>query len=320
MKRCLPLIASIFALALAGCSAGGITAPRYVLSYGIGDYPPAGPDTGDLSSPSGDAEAMRDLLVSDGYTDLGTRTDSGATSANIRNDILGLSSLEDDSIVVIFYSSHGTYDMNNDVAYLVPYDSVDGAGNITPSTAGNLISPSELDSWIAQSGKRNVIVIINTCYSGGFVDPGSSIDTAPQNYGPHDDGTTPISGVLSALGRFGELLSKNAHDSANPGPIVISAAGSRESSYEYSDPYFEGHGLFPYFILKAADSGDANGDGFVTATEAYEYAVAGIKAKWNSLAPYVDPEVDPNQGNILVYADFMPHISGGARDLVLFQK
>jgi hypothetical protein len=307
------------AFLIAGCSAGSITASRYVLSYGISDYPAS---SAHLSSPAIDAQSISDLLVSDGYASRSLRVNSDATKDNIRSDILSLSSLEDDAIVVIFYSSHGTYNMYNDVAYLVPYDAIDDVtGEITAATAQYLISPQELNDWIAQSGQRNVIVIINTCYSGGFVDPESSIDTAPQNYGPYDDGTTPASGVFSALGHFGELLSKNARESGKPGPIVISASGAHESSYEYSDPFYEGHGLFPFFILKSADSGDKNGDGFVTATEAYEYAVAGIKSKWNSLALlYVDPEVDSNQNYILVYADFMPHISGGARDLVLFQK
>jgi hypothetical protein len=328
----LAALAALIAALSAGCSAGKITVPRYVLSYGVGNYRPVTTDSGDLSTPAPDAIAIRDLLVSEGYADgysdyhVGARTDTAVTHDQIRSDILGLSSLESDAIVVIFYSSHGTYappgnGSGYEGAYLVPYDAVDASGNLTTATAVYLISPSELSSWISQSGKRNVIVIINACYSGGFVDSGSSTDIAPQNYGPNDWGTTP-SGVWTALGKFGDLLSKNASESGKPGPIVISAAGTNESSYETTDPYYEGHGVFPFFILKAATSGDADGDGFVTTTEAYQYAVSGIKLNWNMyFQSYYNPTVgyDGNQG-FYVYPDFMPHISGGSRDLVLFSK
>jgi len=316
MRTYYAIAALSLAAALAGCSAGSITVPRYVLSYGISDYA----DDGDLNSPADDAQFMRSLLVADGYTALQTAacTDSAVTKSQIQSDISSLASLESDSIIVIFYASHGTYFESGSYAgyegaYLVPYDAInaDGSGVLT-----NLISPTELSGWISQSGKRNVIVILNTCFSGGFVDSGSSIDTAPQNYGPYDDGTTP-SGLWTAIENFGTLLSKNASDSEAPGPIVISAAGSEEVTYELTSAYsyiFDDHGIFPYFIIKAAESGDANGDGYVTATEAYAYAVSGIKSNWNV---YYQGEYDSETGT---YADFMPHISGGARDLVLYSN
>jgi hypothetical protein len=339
MKRVLPLIASLFALLLAGCSAGSITAPRYVLSYGVSDYvqgytgPYDDPNTEaddiydyppnpDLNAPAFDAQSMHELLVADGYSaalQAVACTDQYATKEQIRTDILALSSLDDDSIIVIFYSSHGTYAPAGYIAgyegaCLVPYDAIDPATCAT--VVDRLITPAELSSWISQSGKRNVIVIINTCFSGGFVDPGSSVDIAPQNYGPNDWGTTPL-GLWTAIGYFGTLLSKNADESGTPGPIVISAAGSEEVSYELApiDSYLlDNHGIFPYFIIQAAEKGDADGDGFVTATEAYAYAVAGIKTEWNF---YMQNNYDSETQS---YADFMPHISGGARDLVLFQK
>jgi uncharacterized caspase-like protein len=315
MRKIAWALAAATILLAAGCSAGTITAPRYVLSYGISDYPAA---SSHLTAPEVDAQALNDLLVSEGYVSRDVLKNSAATKANIRADIQGLSSVESDAIVVIFFSGHGTYVAEGELTgyqgtYIDPYDAVDVNGYVMDSTAANMISPAELSDWLSLAGTRNVILILNTCYSGGFVDPGSSIDLAPQNYGPFDGGTAPAFGILSALGSIGDLISKNSRDSGKPGPIVISASGSEESTYELTSA-FDGHGIFPFYILRAADSGDANSDGFVTATEAYEYAVKKIKSDWNYFEQfYYDEESDQ-------YYDFMPHISGGARDLVLFSK
>jgi hypothetical protein len=320
-------LAAAAALLAAGCSAGKITAPRYVLSFGVGDYGYTYPGDDDedhqdptLLCPKPDAISLCSLLESQGYQRKSLLFDDTATKENIRHDILDLSSVEPDAIVVIFFSGHGTYIAAGTLAgylgaYLAPYGAVDSSnGFITSDTANSLISPEELGNWLTQAGMRNVIVILNTCYSGAFVDPGSSIDTAPQNYGIYDEGTVPFSGILSALGSIGGLVSKNARDSGSPGPIVISAAGSHESSYESYSPEYEGHGILPFYLFKAASGGDFNSDGFVTATEAYKYVSSQIRLNWNSTRQFI---YDSSSGQ---YADFMPHISGGARDLVLFSN
>jgi hypothetical protein len=113
---------------------------------------------------------------------------------------------------------------------------------------------------------------------------------------------------------FGELLSKNAGQNGQPGPIVISAAGSEESAWESTSSYFEGHAVFTYFLFEAAAKGDSNGDGFVTASEAYSYTADAIRFIWNTAVQ------DMYNAEAGMYPDFMPHISGGARDLVLFER
>lgn len=314
-------------ITMSACSAGRIAAPRYVLSYGVSDYPGT---VSDLASPAVDAPAISALFVAYGYLDdgyayqhTGAVTNSEVTKSRIKADIEGLANLEKQSIIAVCFSLHGWYDSSSGASYLVPHNAVDGNGHLIIDTENCLISPSELSNWIAQSGQRNVIMIIHSCYSGGFVDPGSSIDIAPQNYGPNDWGTTP-SGLWPALGKFGELLAKNSEKRGAPGPIVISAAGTNESAWESASPFFGGHAVFPYFILTSAQQGDLNGDGLVTATEAYAHAASGIKLYWNYVYQDVyDPinnPPDPNQGNIYIYPDFMPHISGASRDLVLFQN
>lgn len=112
-----------------------------------------------------------------------------------------------------------------------------------------------------------------------------------------------FSAFATALSNFGSLLVANASASGAKTPIVLSAAGTNESSYDGTVAMQ--HGVFTYYLLQAATNGDGNGDGVVTTTEAYAYTFAAIKAQWDS-DPYV--------------IAFLPHISGGTRDLVLFVK
>jgi uncharacterized caspase-like protein len=227
----------------------------------------------------------------------GNSTAYEPTKAQLLADISTLaSSISSDSTVLIYFSGHGT--VNSGIQYFIPYE------GIADSTSFGIdydkcVSPAALSAALASLPTKNVIVILDTCYSGGFVDTGSAIDTAPQNYGFFDDGTAK-STVMTALTNFGELLVANAEETGVTPPIVLSAAGSEESSIE-TESY--GHGVFTNFILAAPVSGDSNGDGYVTTTEAYAYAKAKVISSYNST------NLD---------SDFLPHISGGARDLVLF--
>jgi uncharacterized caspase-like protein len=212
-------------------------------------------------------------------------------------DILALSSqITSNSTVLFYFSGHGTY--FNGTAYIVPYDGISDAENPVLDLS-NCIAPADLNSLFAILPTKNIIVILDTCYSGGFVSPGSSIDSSPQDY----SSMPYFSAFATALSNFGSLLVANASASGAKTPIVLSAAGTNESSYDGTVAMQ--HGVFTYYLLQAATNGDGNGDGVVTTTEAYAYTFAAIKAQWDS-DPYV--------------IAFLPHISGGTRDLVLFVK
>jgi hypothetical protein len=86
--------------------------------------------------------------------------------------------------------------------------------------------------------------------------------------------------------------------------LVISAAGERELSYEMGSPF--NHGVFTFYLLEAAQDGDLNGDGWVTATEAFAYARDRVYRFWNLY--YGFPSLA-----------FSPHVSGGPVDYVLFE-
>jgi uncharacterized caspase-like protein len=220
--------------------------------------------------------------------------------------------LSSDSTILVYYSGHGTlvdaswtgYYPTYSGVYICPWDSIEQVstdpawGFIDASTAPNLVSPAELQNWLAQAGTQNAIVIFDSCNSGGFVSSSGAIDSSPQNYSM----MTSYSAFSTAMSNFGSLLSANASASGLKAPIVISAAGSLESSYDGTPSM--AHGVFTYFLLQAATRGDKDGDGIVTTTEAYSYTSEAIKSQYDSIFG----------------ASFLPHISGDTRDLVLFTK
>ena len=295
-----------------------IAQDKHALLIGIANYPSA---MNSLNYPVADAELLRTLLVSQNWKVEPVLKDSAATKSAIKSAIgTFLSGLGQNATALIYYSGHGTVSnyaavdyysthytlsgFTGDVgdALLVPYDF-----DNSPAWTGG-ISPSEMASWIGASPTKNLIFISDSCYAGGFVDSGDSTDSISSPYTTWGSDTASVSS-LAALGDFGGLLAKNASSTGTLAPIAISAAGDKESSYEdwpVGSPYNMGlnHGIFTYYLNESATKGDADGDGYVTCTEAYTYTAKAITAKWNTV-----------KGNSVA---FYPHISGGLRDLVLF--
>lgn len=268
-----------------------ITATRYALVYGAADYPGT---VNDLAYPDNDAQDMAAALSAAGWV-IRETTQPTVDKAVIQADIAALAGdVDADSTVLVYFSGHGSADVSGNT-YIIPTDE-------------NSISPSELLSWLDALPCRNRILILDTCYSGGFVTDTGTLDSAPQTFGVYDDGTDG-SAILAALGSYSDLLA-SAFESYDPAtPMVVTAAGSEELSYE-SGTY--GNGVFTYFYLQAASRGDLDGNGFVTFQEAYRYARAGVERYWNSI--YFS-SYDSSTGT---FADFLPRISGNARDIVIF--
>jgi uncharacterized caspase-like protein len=296
------VVCSLFALV--SCSFE-ITAARYALVYGAKDYPGTAQD---LSYTDADASDMRDALTTAGWEVRSAIPDGTVTKSQILTDIASLiGEVDPDSSVLVYFSGHGTEYLGT--TYILPTDAITFTPpNIYSSNFSSFISPSELWAALDALPCRNRILILDTCYSGGFVTDTGTLDAAPQNYGVYDDGTGG-SALLAALGSYSDLLA-SAFDSYDPAtPMVVTAAGSEELSYE-SGTY--GNGVFTHFFLEAASKGDLDGNGFVTIQEAYRYARERVDSYWNSTYySYFESGTG-------TYADYLPRISGNARDVVIF--
>lgn len=291
------LAAACFAASLIAAACALPEAPRrFALVYGVTDYPGT---ANDLTYPAIDATEMNGVLAGSGWISQ-AKTNAAATKATIKSDIESLSAgLTPDSSVLVYFSGHGT--SVADTAYFIPHDGLSGTAFC--------VSLSEIKAWFRNLPCRNKILILDTCYSGGFVDTGSAIDSAPQAYGPLDGGTT-AEFPSSAFSNFSRLLEMNA-GTGDSDLFVLSAAGSRELSYE-SSGFGGGNGVFTSFLISAAGNADADKDRLVTLSEAYSYASLGVKSYWNAQTW--------NQFNGVGYADFLPHLSGQRRDVVLYDR
>lgn len=304
----LPVVCLLWAV-FTSCSVE-ITAARYALVYGAADYAGAG---NDLGSPDDDARDMASALQAAGWTVAASELDGTVTRDQVLDGIAALGGTVDpDSSVLVYFSGHGTVDADGN-ACIVPTDE-------------NHISAPELLSALDALPCRNRVVILDTCYSGGFVsatDTGT-LDSAPQNYGEgeYDDGTGTLP-LFAALRNYASLLGDAFDTSYASRPIVVTAAGAQEFSWEslttkVLDPDYplsEGNGVFTYYFLQAASYGDSNGDGHVTIQEAYRYARNMFDKYWNA---YIQ---DPDFYDAYYpdyYDDFLPRISGNARDIVIF--
>jgi len=310
-------IASLSLLA-AGCAQpASVAQDRHALLIAITNYPQQA-----LDYPVADAVLLKNLLESKGWTvwPVGAENileDSAATKSAIESTIKSfLGSLDSGATALIYFSGHGTVSNTEAVNYESFHNTLNGfTGDIGDTllvpydfdfdTWAGGIAPSEMSSWISDSSPtKNVIFISDSCYSGGFVPSGDSADSIASPFDSLSGNAVSVSS-LAALGDFGALLAKNAAETGALVPIAISAAGNEESSYEVAS-LGGGHGVFTWYLSQAATHGDSNGDGYVTCTEAYTYAANSINRYWNNV--YSRSEA------------FYPHISGGLRDLVLFDN
>ena len=300
---------AFFTLLATSCS-NAISTPenRYALVIGLG----TNNGTVTCANADFDADDMGNLLLTTGWTSVtklissgnGLDTPTSPTYDNIKAAIDALASEvgnDTSATVLVYYSGHGLATNG----YLIPYDATSGSSVTEPA---KLISPATLSNWLGAAGCKNKILILDSCYSGNFVDPGSAGDTSPQDSNTAT-GTTETGLLVAAISNLNTLITASLERDGDPSILTISAAGSDEASYSGTDgtngTTVYTNGVFTTFLLDSATHGDRDKDGYVTMTEAYDYAKTGIATYWNSIWA--------SSG-----AALLPHISGGAGDLVLF--
>jgi len=306
------LLVTLLSLGLSGCStavsASSAASGRYALLIGIKDYPGT---SNDLTYTESDANDMAALLAAKGWTVTQTLLSSNATYSAIKSAIAAFASqsgFSSTSSVLVYYSGHGSISSDESTAYIIPYDglSYNSSTGTTSSNTSAWITPATLSGWLGSLDCANRLLILDSCYSGGFVDTGTSTDASSQNT-TTGRSSTESSLVAAGLSKLSTLLAASASGEGDPDVMTISACGSEEYSY---DDATTKHGIFTYYLLASAGSGDSDSDGYVSTSEAFGYTKTKLKA-WDSA----------NMSSWSTYGEsLLPHISGGTGDFVLFDN
>ena len=303
---CLPALCLLAVLA-AGCV---LDAPyaKFAIVYGVSRYDLGLPEGSgpNLKYADNDAIDMAAMLTGQGYT-VWLQTDVAATRTQLLDDATAVaSSSKENDLFLFFFSGHGGQsgsgpesaggDEQDELIYLY--------GSIYDST--QTFNDNELLGAFAAIPCRRKVLILDSCYSGGFIGNGLESDGTPPAL--LEGGQSLSASLIEAIALYANFDGSSA-DIPPWEAMVISASGEREFSCESpadpGDPAYY-HGVFTYYLLEAERNGDRNGDGYVTVTEAYDYVRGKIRTDWNLRNGYA---IDA----------FSPHVSGGPVDYVLFQ-
>jgi uncharacterized caspase-like protein len=246
----------------------GDSVDYWAVIVGIEDYE----SINNLSYTIDDAEDMSNVLVSYENWDIENillLTDNDASKINIKSAITNmvLSAGEDD-VCLFFFSGHGSRipDGDGDEGKSDHYDEV-----ICPyDTTGyleNVISDDELGGWLSTC-PGNVVVILDTCMSGGFVKGvEGTIKTVPN---------PRVSKDAVAKKHFGEGLVERlkqrpiSRDLNQAGYVVLMACGEGDYAYEFEALE---NGVFTYYVVDGLSGlADVNSNNEVSAEESFNYA------------------------------------------------
>lgn len=338
--------AGLSLLLVLSCQLQPTTGHNVALLYGIAVYdkntavgtPP------NLSYPPADVEALAPLLStgSGGVFQVTARTDSAATKAAITADIqTAAATLGPDDEFLFYYSGHGEQGATDPAtgaalggpanhAYILPYGSVTTGSPVIDKT--QVITEDDLRALLATLPTKKVVVILDCCFSGGFVRSVAS-DGVPQDAGAYYTalwkaflaGKAPSAGTdlaswyaetatdqTYALASWNKALAAGSGFAADQAQ-VLTAAGALEESYDDGNTQ---HGAFTHFLLEAKDRGDYDGNGYVTVSEAYRFAFEGLQQEWNGVWGAVGAGSFSAKGD----GTFLPHLSQGPADFLLFKR
>lgn len=211
--------------------------------------------------------------------------DSRATKAAIRSAITDLASRASaQDYIMIYFSGHGGQMPGSEPdaldEFIAPYDG-------SPTDASSLITDDELEKWLSGSRCRNVVLIFDSCRSGGMVKNARV-----------QQGGAPIRPFMPKLSTF-------ARDLNIAGYVVLMASNDNQDSYENGSS-----GIFTSSLIQGinrsgpggARAADTNGDRIITAREAFEYARRVTQQTAASMGVRQDPQMWPaSGGDVAIY-------------------
>ena len=190
--------------------------------------------------------------------------------------------ISNNDIIFFYFSMHGSKiedqlpfdEPDNLDEYLVPYD--------YDFESGNYIIDDELNEKISLINNQNIVLVFETCYSGGMIDGKS--------------------------------------DLAADGRIIITSADVNEPSWSIYFPssWLFPH----YLIKGLLGPADENNDGFISVEESFYYAEiptvfrSSILAFFYSLIPLIPHDFFAQHPQLF---DGWPSIENNSKDLLLFE-
>ncbi len=277
---------------------------RFALVYGISDYPYIGLD---LPYCSNDAVSVSRLLTRAGY-EVKCRTDKEVTLYNARQDFIDLSAKMNSRDVCFFYfSGHGINKGNivaigdtvmNEDYFTLLFHNKNIPTKMLHYIYNSAASIDTLEKWFDMlQGYK--IVVVDACYSGNIISSNTMIDKTPDDYIGKPDKISTSKIFSDAINHY---FDKKIYSKLRKS-LILSSSGKKEVSW---DGFFS-HSVFTYFFLHSGQDGDIDKDRSITLLESYFYTYNAMNKYWNS----AEKDADWN---------FLPHISGSAVDIVIFDK
>ena len=218
------------------------------------------------------------------------------TASNIRKYLEKLSQAKAEDTVLIYFSGHGK--VEGQKQYLLPIDT-DSA-----YIRGNGISHEEFDEAVRNIPAKQVIVILDSCHSGGVLKGTKDIEVRPKNF--HD--MFVKESIKADVGENeAAKLPPGKPAVGGRGPVqkvaLTSSRGDQES-IEWSD---QEHSVFTYYLLDGLKGkADQDNNGKVTFDELSEYVVEKVPLKAEALmGKSQEPELYPKERTSQVDSDIV---------------
>jgi hypothetical protein len=196
-------------------------------------------------------------------------TDAAATRSAIIKSLTDLQNAPADDVLVVYLAGHG--EILGDDWYFLPHDFVFSEEGIRRTG----ISATTLRDLLSRVGPQRVLILIDSCKSGGSIDTlATAIDRK----------------LLRSLGR-------------DAGVAILAGARRDQTAEEFPQLH---HGAFTYVVLQGVDGkADQRHDGRITTDELLTYSTSELPALTKRLINQMQIPVSYSRGE-----DFLVHHSG----------
>ncbi len=217
----------------------------YALVIGIDKYPPP---MKELKTAVNDAKVIAKLLAERYGFQVQLLLDADASHNKILNSINQYrTALKENDSLLIYYAGHGYTDPDAEKAYWLPVDAESGM-------SANHIIADELTSDVRALPSRHVLIISDSCYSGGLARDADE---------PAQTGNNPA------------LLNRMLHSKSR----TLMASGGDEP---VADSGTDGHSVFAYAVIRALDQAN---EPMFTATDLFYNSVRKQVAERSAQLP-----------------------------------